>query len=1039
MEEHRPIERALPRFSLNRPVTVSMILIAILVIGAIAYTRIKQDLFPSGMNAPFLGVWVPYEDANPQEIEEQIVKPVEGELKTVKNLKRIFSNSTTSGCWFWLEFAQGTNMDLAYAQATDRLERARPFIPDEIEYFYVRRFRSNDEPIIYMGISYERQIEDPYFLTEKFVKHPIEGVKGVANVELFGLREKYIQIIIDADRVRAYRVNLYQLMQRLMRDNFSLSSGYVYTGKKKLLLRSKSRFTSLADIENIRIRPGILVKHVADVVYDFDEEQESIMRVDGQISAGLVAYKESEANTVEVCLAIQEKLREQFDQRPELQGVNYFVFWDQGRIIEESISNVQTTGMWGGVFAFLVLFLFLKRFRITLMLTLAIPLSILISVLVMYFMGWTLNTITLMGLMLSIGLVVDNSIVITENIYRFNGMGHGLRKSAIWGSSEVGLAITMATLTTIVVFVPLMIIGGESDMSFILIRIGAPVIFALVASLFIALVFIPLASTKTMPSRRFKTIQPTHSVVTQRYQDALVKILKHRTDSLLVILLVIVSMFIPLSGVKKTDQSEGGPRDARVIVEFPPSYSIEKRDKILSFISDKIRKRDEIYHIDHISTRARGFHGRIEIYLKPDKDKQWYQVIYRKIANAVGLSDYRRLNREELTTDIKEHLPVIPGIKMRTTWREEGGGDSSALGYTLRGYDIGVLTDIADDLEKQLLLVDGVLSVENATEVGNDEIHIAVDRDKAYNIGVDSNYLAQFVAFNLRRRKISNYQTAEKEIPIYLKSNMEQRDSVAELRNLFVKAENEAETNLESIAELTYHKSMGNIRRENGKSFLELNVYIGEEDMKEMGAKIAKIMKNYAFPTGYYYEEGTRSRRFEEQEADFQTALLYSVIFVLIIMGILFESVILPLSVLVAIPAAFVGSFWLLFITGTSMDIMAMIGLVVLIGVVVNNAIVLIDLINQYRSTGMNREQAILVSGMHRFRPILMTALTTIGGLLPMAIGNAALVGIPYSPLGITMIGGLISSTFLTLFAVPVFYTYFDDFRTFLTQFRRRF
>jgi HAE1 family hydrophobic/amphiphilic exporter-1 len=519
----------------------------------------------------------------------------------------------------------------------------------------------------------------------------------------------------------------------------------------------------------------------------------------------------------------------------------------------------------------------------------------------------------------------------------------------------------------------------------------------------------------------------------------LVKILKYRTDSILMILLIILTVFIPLNLVKTTDQSEGGPRDARVIVDFPSNYSIERRDKILSFIAGKIRERDQLYHIEHISTRARGFHGRIEIYLKPDKDKQWYQVIYRKFANAVGLSDYRRLSREELIEDIKEHLPEIPGVKMRTSWREQGGGESSALTYALRGYDIDRLTAIAEDLERQLVLVEGVLSVENATETGNDEIHIAVDREKAYNLGIDSNYMAQFVAFNLRRRKISNYQTPEKEIPIYLKSQLEQRDSVAELKNLFIKAENDAETNLASIADLTFHKSLGNIRRENGKSSLELNVYIGDEDMNKMTARIEKIMKNYNFPTGYFYEKGGRFQRFGEQETDFKKALLYSVIFVLIIMGILFESFVLPFSVLVAIPAAFVGSFWLLFITGTTMDIMAMIGLVVLIGVVVNNAIVLIDLINQYRSTGMNREQAILVAGMHRFRPILMTALTTIGGLLPMAIGNTALIGIPYSPLGITMIGGLISSTFLTLFAVPVFYTYFDDLRGFITNFRRRF
>ncbi|MEN8154336.1 MAG: efflux RND transporter permease subunit [Acidobacteriota bacterium] len=1038
MEEPKITERVLPKFSIRRPVTVTMILIAVLVIGSVAYQRIKLDLFPSGFSPPFLGVYVPYRDANPKEIEEQIVKPLEGELKTVKDLKRIFSNSMTRGVWFWLEFAQGTNMDLAYAQVTDRIERGRPLIPDEIEHIRIRRFRDNDEPIIYMGVSYGENINDPYYVTDKFIKQAMDGIKGVANVELFGLREKYIQIVVNSDKVKTYNVNLYTLMQRLMQDNFSISSGYVYVGKKKFLLRSTSKFKTLEDIQNIEIRKGVKLSNIADVKYDFDEEQSSLMRVDGKLAAGIVAYKESEANTVEVCRNIVNKLKSQFKNRPELKGVDYFIFWDQGKMINESITNVQTTMMWGGFFAFLILYLFLRKKRITIMLTLAIPLSLLVSIMVIYSIGWTLNGFTMMGLMVSIGLVVDNAIVITENIYRFNGLGYGLKRSAIIGASEVGLAIIMATLTTIVVFVPLMVMGGDSGMSFYLTRIGAPVIFALAASLFIALIFIPLASTKSIP-KNAKVIQASHSKFAQIYQNGLVKVLKHRFDFLLLIILIIASQVIPQNNMKKSDSAQGGPRDARIICNFPPDYDVDKVDKTLDYIAKKIREKEDIYHIDHISTRARSFHGRIEVYLKPDRDKQWYQVLSRKIKRGLRLSKYRRLTREELTEDIKKNLPKIPGVRLRTSWREQGGGDDNSVSFTLRGYDTTVLEGLALELEKQIKLVDGVLSVETDTETGNDEVHVTVDRDKAYKVGVNPNYIGQLVAFNLRRRKISNYQTPGKEIPIYVKSNPESRDSIAKLKNTFIATDSGGETNLASISDFTFHKSQGSIRRENGKSFLELKVFIGDVDMKKLSAKLTKILKEFKFPTGYFFEEGGRGRRFREQDSDLSTALIFSIIFVFLIMGVLFESFILPLSVLIAIPAAFVGSYWLMYITGTTFEIMAGIGLVVLIGVVVNNAIVFIDLINQYRKDNMQREQAILVAGMHRFRPILMTALTTIFGLLPMAIGNTGLVGIPYAPMGITLIGGLISSTFLTLFAVPIFYTYFDDLRIFFGKFLKRF
>lgn len=1038
MTEPKITERMLPRFSINRPVTITMILLAVLVVGLISYQRIQLDLVPSGLSLPFMGVWVPYRDANPKELEEQIVKPLEGEFKTVKNLKRLFSHSGTNGSWFWLEFSQGTNMDLAYSQLADRVDRARPLLPDDQEHIYIRRFREDDDPVIYMGISYDETVEDPYFASDKHIKQAVEGIKGVANVELFGLRERSVQIIVDTDKIKTYRVNLPVLMRALMQENFAMSNGYVYVGKKKYLLRTKNRFATLEDIRKIEIGNGVRLENIADVVYDFDEELHSLMRVDGKIAAGLVAYKESEANSVDVCNRIVEKLEDQFKRRPELNGVDYFVFWNQGAAINDSINNVKTTMMWGGFFAFFVLLFFLRKVRITLMLTLAIPLSMLIAVILIYALGWTLNAFTMMGLMISIGLVVDNSIVITENIYRFNGLGFPLKRSALLGASEVGLAIVLATLTTIVVFLPLMIMSGNSIMSFYLTRIGVPVIFSILGSLFIALILIPLGSTKTIP-KKVKIIQATHGIVTQWYQTILVKILKHRLDALMVILLLIFSTIYPLTHMKKTDFAEGGNTDARIICNFPPNYNVEKVDKTLQYISDKLMEKKDEYDIQHISARANKLWGRIEIYLHPNRDVQWYEVMYRKVANLFGFSSYNRLTREELTEDIKKNLPEIPGVRMRTSWRQQAEGLEDSITYMLRGYDIGVLADLADELEKQIQMVDGVLTVETGMETGNDEIHILADREKAYKIGTNPNYLGQLVRFSLGKRKISNYQTPEREIGIFVKTRPEQRDSVARLKNTFITTDSGAETTLASLADLSYHKSVGRIRRENGKSSLELKVYTGDEDMKIMTARLERILKDFKFPTGYSVEKGDRSRRFADQDSDLGMAMLFALVLVLLIMGVLFESLILPFSVLVAIPAAFVGSYWLMYLTGTTFEIMAGIGLVVLIGVVVNNAIVLIDLVNQYRNSGMQREQAILVAGMHRFRPILMTAMTTIFGLLPMAVGNTGLVGIPYAPMGITLIGGLISSTFLTLFAVPVFYTYFDDLRKFFPKMLKRF
>ncbi|MCP4157676.1 MAG: efflux RND transporter permease subunit, partial [bacterium] len=403
--EPKITEGWLPKFSVGRPVTIVMIFVATLVIGYIAYSKIKLDLLPSGLSIPHLRVYVPYRNANPKEIEEQIAKPLEAELKTTNNVRTLISNSNSNGTALFLEFAQGSNMDLAYTQVADRVERARVRLPNDVEQIFISRQRESDIPSMWMGISYNEEVEDPHYSIDTHLKKAIEGVNGVANVELFGLKERYIQILLDDIKIKTYGINLYALVQRLMADNFTMSNGYVYVGKKKYLLRSQSRFTSLDSVRNIEVRKGLHLSDVADVVYDFDRENRFIMRVNEIPAAGMAIYKESSANTVEVCNRIREKLEKQ-KKLKGLKGVDYYIFWDQGKAISESIENLETTGLWGGFFAFLVLLYFLRQVRITMLLALAIPLSLVVTVIVLYFMGWTLNTITMMGMMLSIGLVV---------------------------------------------------------------------------------------------------------------------------------------------------------------------------------------------------------------------------------------------------------------------------------------------------------------------------------------------------------------------------------------------------------------------------------------------------------------------------------------------------------------------------------------------------------------------------------------------------------------------------------------------------------
>ncbi|MEJ2538222.1 MAG: efflux RND transporter permease subunit, partial [Calditrichia bacterium] len=389
----------------------------------IAVKQIAIELLPTGFSAPYLCVWVPYRNANPQEIEEQIARPVEEEIRTIAGVKKVESYSHTDGCWIGLEFVQGTDMDFAYDQLRDRMERARALLPDDIDRYFLRKFGRNDEPIIFLSISIPETMEDPYYVVEHYIKRPIERIDGVANIEIWGAFEKVIQILVDQDKVDAYGINLFQTISQLRRDNFAISSGWVSEAEKKFTVRSLGRFQNIDEIRKIPINDkGLTLDDVAEVRYDVPERN-WFQRVNRKPSIKLGIFKESLANTVDLSHKLKDMLQNEISKYPALKGAEVNILFVQGDLIEESINNLIDTALWGGLFALLVIFFFLRRIRITLIMTLAIPLSILISLTITYFIGWTLNTVTMMGLMVSVGMVVDNAIVVLENIYRKRNEG----------------------------------------------------------------------------------------------------------------------------------------------------------------------------------------------------------------------------------------------------------------------------------------------------------------------------------------------------------------------------------------------------------------------------------------------------------------------------------------------------------------------------------------------------------------------------------------------------------------------------------------
>ena len=1025
----------LPSLSANRPITVTVSLLAILVVGYIAYQQVPLEMFPSGFTEPDLGVWVPYPNANPQEVEEQIARPIEEEVRTIPGIKTVRSWSGSDGCWVGMQFASGTDMDVAYDQLRDRMERVRAIIPSDIERYWLRKDNNQDIPVVFLSITLPDHIDDPYYVVDHFVKRPIERIDGVANVQIWGADEKSIQILVNQDKVKAHRVNLFEVITNLQNDNFSQSSGWVYEGGKKFVVRSVARFQSIDAIKNLPINNlGLTVGDVADVKYDI-QKRTWHERVNGKPSLLIGIFKESLANTVALSDNLEKILQEDINKVPILKDAEVNIFVSQGRFIKNSIDNLQDTAFWGGAFAIIILLLFLRNFRMTSIMMFAIPLSILISLMVLYFTGKTLNIFTMMGLMISVGMVVDNGIVVLENIYHKRNDGLSQKDASIFGASEMNLALILATLTTVIaLLVPILLINDDSGgFKFFMSQIGLPVVYALAASLVVALVLIPLATTRLSVGKLPKESRFIRAG--KRYYERLLKVaLKRRMDTVLAVILFVVFTAISFQLSPRSDDQGGGISDVRLIFELPDNFTEEEASEYFAMVEDTIATHQERYNI---RTYELGFHrtfGRFRIYLEASKNTQWYHAAYEGIISFLGIESSRPMKREEVLADIKERIPVKPGVEFRTSWRgNSDGADGGSVSILLYGDDTGKLVQLSEEVERRMRLIDGVVSVETDREKGNDEIKIQMDREVVSRNGLNPNQIAFSLMYAVRGLNLPRFQAQDKEIQVRVQLQEEDRENLSQLKNItFINNQGRA-IPLSAVASFGIEKGFGQIRRMNGKTYLEVKANTTSEDLQGISKQVDAIMENFPMPVGYDWQKGSRFIRFDDQLQGGMEAMWIAILFVYLVMAVLFESLLLPLSVMLTIPLAFFGAFLMLNITQTAVGITALIGIVILIGVVVNNGIILVDMINRKRMEGLSRTEAILEAGKHRFRPIMMTSFTTIGGLIPMALGQAELwVGIPYAPMGRAIIGGLLSATFLTLIVVPVFYTLFDEFGIFL-------
>lgn len=993
---------SLTEISVKRPVTTMMVFVSLVVVGMIATKLVPLEYFPD-ISFPGAFVQVPYPDASPEEIEEQIIRPMEEALATISGLERMNSNAGENNGGIQVMFKQGSDIDLKAIEVKEKIESVRSQLPDDFEYYNIFKFEDGGGNTLQLRLSSERDLSNAYELLNRNLKQRIERIDGVGQVTLYGVEKKEIRIELMTDRVLSYGIDLNDLAARLSRANFSTSAGKITDNGLRYNVRPMGELTGVEDIENLIIADNNLrVRDIAEVKY-VEPIRNYARHLDMKYAIGLDIVKESSANTVATVDLVLKEI-DKINELPEMQGIQIYEMNNQADGILSSLRELFNAGVLGAGLSIIMLYFFLRQFSTTMIVATAVPFSLIVTLGFFYFLGISLNILSMMGLMLAVGMLVDNAVVVTENIHRYQRQGMEASKAAIFGAKQVGIAVTAGTFTTVVVFLPNIV--NESFIKPYMFYIGMPIIISLIASLLISLTVIPLLTSKIKaPEKQKTTIVDRFSNVYARFLGWFID---RRWISTISIILLFFSVIIPATfgvGLDMFPRTE--ERELQLRYNLNSSYTLDRVKQTVDRIEKYLYDNQENFEIESVYT--------------------YYEPEFANSTIILVSEDDAIKSVETIKKEIEENLPLVTIGEPAFEFRSRGGGE--AVRVFVQGESMDVLTELAEQVEWRLGLIDGLTDVKSEAEIGSDEVRLTIDHERARNFGLTSSTVAQAVSNSVRGRTLRRIRGADSEIDVVLALQNSDRQTVDDLRELPISIGNSQTVKLATLASFQETQGPGRIFRENRKTSLGITVNLDGMLMDEAREKISTVMDQMVYPTGYRWSYG---RSFNNDNEAFLVMLFnLAVAFFLIylVMAALFESLIYPTSILTCILFGVVGIFWFFLITGTDFDLMAIIGILILMGIVVNNGIVLIDHILHLRSEGYSRREAVVQGGKDRMRPILMTAGTTVLGLIPLCIGTTQIGGDgpPYFPMARAIVGGLTFSTVVTLIVLPSIYIILDD------------
>ncbi len=1009
----------LPEFSVKRKVTVAMIVMIILFGGVVSFFSVGLDFMPE-IDYPIISVVTKYEGVASEEIENIVTKPVEEAVSALKGIKNIYSVSMEGASVVLLEFQWGTNLDFAAQDARESLEQMRIFIPAAADKSIVMKFDLSQMPVLFYGIHGGRDtVSLRKFLKDNIVPR-LERLPGVAAVMIFGGDEREINIFADRSRMNAIGISSEEIIRAVQTENANVSAGNITEGHLEFFVRTLGEFKSIGEIENTVIkRKGgalIYVKDVAEVV-DTVKERRDIVRLDGKEAVMMFVSKQSGSNTVLVCDGVKKEIK-RLKKLLSL-DMEFSAVMDQSHIIKKILKKTFGSIFIGGILAICFLYLFLRNVRPTFGIAVAIPISLITTFVGLFLMGYTFNVFTLIGYALVVGMLVDNAIVVIENTFRHLESGKDRVSAAVAGADEVTMAITTSTLTTVAVFLPMAISSGLAG------QLSRPlaltIVMGLLASLFTALTIIPLVASTIFKADADRGKGKFIEKIKEKYRALLTSALANKWKVVIGGICVFLLSLLLLFKTGFEFIPEGDIPMTTLMVSLPVGTDIKETDRITKKAAeDFIELPENMYVMEWI---GRSSYGETDAAMGTGPSDVHEAMILSRMTD---LEDRDR-KISDIIEELRGKMPPLKDSKFTFSdiSQSMSGGAQMPFEMKIFGKDLKKLENIALELSERIRKVEGIRDLNVSIQKGKPEYQIKIKRDKAAYYSLHIAQIGDAVRNFLSGKVASKYRVGGEEYDIRVRLRKSQRKDLKDIENFELLSPLGVAVNLKDVAEISRGYGPLKIERENRLRKVTISANIKDRPVGKVISDVKKTVGN-SFPDGYFAEYGGTYKQMKESMGDLLLAFFAAVLLIYMIMAAQFESFLEPFVIMFSVPLAVTGVLVGLVLRGMALSVPAMMGVIILAGIVVNNGIVMISFINQLRRNGMDKYDAVVEGASVRLRPILITALTTIAGTMPLALSTGSTGGHMRGPIGTAVVFGLLFSTVLTLFVIPCLYAIVD-------------